>query len=113
MADSQPRVVDNPQAGRFEIHLDGQRVGVAMYNRSPSSISFTHTVVDSRYSGRGLGSALAHGALDAARAEGLSVLPFCPFIRAFIEEHTEYVELVPPDQRARFHLESKPSSAGQ
>jgi predicted GNAT family acetyltransferase len=113
MADSQPRVVDNAQAGRFEIQLDGQRVGVAMYNRSGSTLSFTHTVIDSRFSGRGLGSTLAQSALDTVRAEGLSVLPFCPFIRDYMEEHPEYIQLVPPEQRVRFRLEAKPSRAEQ
>ena len=112
MEDSQPQVVDNRQAGQFEIRLDGDRVGVAMYNRSESTISFTHTVIDSRYGGRGFGSTLARGALDAVRAEGLSVLPYCPFIRGYIEQHPDYIGLVPADQRARFRLELK-SSPGQ
>ena len=34
-------------------------------------------------------------ALDAARAEGLGVLPFCPFVRGFIDKNRDYVDLVP------------------
>jgi uncharacterized protein len=113
MAESQPQVVDNAQAGQFEIRLDGERAGVAVYSRQGSIISFSHTVIDSRHSGHGLGSALARGALDAARTDGLSVLPFCPFIRAYIEKHPEYIELVPAHERARFGLEPRPAPAEQ
>ena len=100
----QPRVVDNPDAGRFEILMDGAVAGFAEYGRSGSTASFTHTVIDSSFEGRGLGSILARGALDAARDEGLSVLPFCPFIRGYIQRHPEYLDLVPSDRRARFAL---------
>jgi predicted GNAT family acetyltransferase len=48
---------------------------------------------------------LIAGALDAARAEGLAVLPFCPFVRRFIDEHREYLDLVPAQRRAEFKLD--------
>jgi hypothetical protein len=34
------------------------------------------------------------------------VLPFCPFVRRYIAERSELLELVPPDRRAAFGLES-------
>ncbi len=67
-------------------------------------IAFNHTEVDDEFEGRGLGSQLAQAALDAARDEGLDVLPFCPFIKAWIGKHPEYLDLVPADQRERFGL---------
>jgi uncharacterized protein len=43
----------------------------------------------------GLGGWLARAALDDARARGLMVMPFCPFIADFIECHIdEYGDLV-------------------
>jgi len=39
-----------------------------------------------------------------ARRDGLSVLPFCPFVRGYIARHPEDVELVPADLRAHFDL---------
>jgi uncharacterized protein len=88
-------VVDNPSAGRFEIKVDGQVAGFAAYRRSGATVSFTHTEIDSSFEGRGLGSKLARGALDAVRAEGSAVVPLCPFIRRYIERHPEYLDLVP------------------
>jgi uncharacterized protein len=42
--------------------------------------------------------------LDAARAGGLAVLPFCPFVRRYIQRHREYADLVPANERPRFDL---------
>jgi predicted GNAT family acetyltransferase len=43
-------------------------------------------------------------ALSNARAEGLAVRPFCPFVRSYIAAHPEYVDLVPEDMRAKLEL---------
>ena len=100
-----PRVADNPGESRFEIFTDdGERAGFAEHERQPGVMALRHTEVDDRFGGQGLGSALARGALDAAREEGLAVLPFCPFIRRWIGNHPEYADLVPADQRERFGL---------
>ena len=44
--------------------------------------------------GKGVGSALAKGALDAVRAGGLGVEPRCPFFASYIRRHKEYADLV-------------------
>jgi uncharacterized protein len=104
MVQMEPRVVDNPAADRFEILLDGEVAGYAEYQRTGSTVLFTHTLIEPRFSGRGLGSTLVQGALDAARSTQSSVLPFCPFVRSYIQRHPDYLELVPAGQRARFGL---------
>ena len=107
---SDPTVVQNPDAGRFELRLDGEVAGFAEYHLRGSTTAFTHTVVEPRFEGRGLGSVLARGALDATRSAGRQVLPFCPFIRGYIERHPAYLDLVPADRRAEFGL---PADAGE
>jgi predicted GNAT family acetyltransferase len=104
MVQMEPSVVDNPAADRFEIRLDGEVAGYAEYQRTGSTVLFTHTVIEPRFSGRGLGSILVRGALDAARSAQASVLPLCPFVRSYIERHPDYVDLVPAGQRTRFGL---------
>ncbi|MEU4106879.1 GNAT family N-acetyltransferase [Streptomyces tanashiensis] len=73
-------------------------------DESEGEIAFLHTETDPRFAGRGLGGLLARGALDDARARGLHVLPYCPFIRGWIRKHPEYADLVPETRRARFGL---------
>jgi len=97
-------VTDVPDRGQFEIAVDGSVVGLAQYRRRPGVIAFTHTEIDPAHGGEGLGRTLVTAALDAARAQGLGVLPFCPFVRDFIDRHREYLDLVPADRRAAFGL---------
>jgi uncharacterized protein len=102
----EPRVVDNPGADRFEVLVDDAVAGYVEYRRIGSSVAFTHTIVDPSFEGHGLGSTLARGALDATRKAGYPVLPFCPFMRGFIERHPAYLDLVPAERRAEFELAS-------
>jgi predicted GNAT family acetyltransferase len=86
-------VRNNTALKRFELNADGH-VAVANYRLSPGVITFMHTEVPAELSGRGIGSALARGALDQVRAQGLKVVAQCPFIGAFIRKHPEYRDLL-------------------
>jgi uncharacterized protein len=95
----QADVVHVPDASRYELRLGGRLVGLAAYRRRNGRIAFTHTEVEPSCEGRGLGSRLAAAALDDAAREGLAVVPLCPFIAHYIDEHPEYEELVAPGYR--------------
>jgi hypothetical protein len=84
---------DNSADHRFELEADGH-VAMAHYKLAPGVITFTHTLVPKELEGRGIGSRLARGALDAARAQGLKVVPKCPFIAGYIGKHPEYADLI-------------------
>ncbi len=86
-------VRNNTELHRFELDADGH-MAVAYYRLSPGVISFTHTEVPNELSGRGIGSALARGALDIVRAQGLKVVAQCPFISAFMGKHPEFNDLL-------------------
>ncbi len=94
-------VVDVPEASRFELRLGGRLVGLAAYRRRNGRIAFTHTEVDEGREGHGFGSRLAAGALTAVQAEGLEVVPLCPFIAHYIDTHPEYEPLVASGYRDR------------
>jgi uncharacterized protein len=88
-------VQDNTSEHRFEAQDEsGVVAGFAAYQRVEDRVVFTHTVVDDAFEGRGIGSTLVREALDAVRREGLRVEPRCPFVRAFVERHPEYGDLV-------------------
>lgn len=89
-------VKDNREAHRFEAEVEGE-LSVAYYVRRGDTIEFTHTEVPPSQEGRGIAAALARTALDRVRADGLKVVPSCPYFRAYIKRHPEYRDLVTMD----------------
>ena len=86
-------VRDNVQRHRFEMDVDGH-VAFSNYTRDGNVLTVMHTEVPAALNGRGLGSILVKGILDLARAQGLKVVPVCPFVRAYIGKHPEYADLL-------------------
>ena len=97
-------VRDKPERERYEIEVDGETAGYSDYRGQGPVRAFTHTEIDGRFEGRGLGSELIRFALDDARSQGLHVLPVCPFVKAFLAGHPEYLDLVEPQHRQAFNL---------
>ena len=86
-------VRDNPARLRFELEVDGH-VAFAEYGLAAGVITFVHTVVPKELGGRGVGSTLARGALEDVRRRGLKVVAQCPFIKAFMDKHAEFNDLL-------------------
>jgi hypothetical protein len=95
-------VTNKPDLHRYEIEVDGELGGFTVYEQLNSQLAFVHTEIDSKFEGQGLGSTLVRQALDDVRAQGIGVLPFCPFVHRFIGKNPEYVDLVPSWARERF-----------
>lgn len=102
--DAQIVVTDAPERDRFEITVDGELAGFLVYRSRQGLMALIHTEVEDRFEGHGLGGRLARFALDQARADGLVVLPFCPFVNEWLKRHPEYVDLVPDSYRPNFGL---------
>jgi uncharacterized protein len=88
------RVEEDAVRHRFIAYVEDQPAGYVLYRRDPDTVIFTHTVVEDAYAGRGVGGALARGALDQVRGAGLRVIAQCPFISAWIDKHPQYRDLV-------------------
>jgi uncharacterized protein len=85
-------VRNNTELSRYEAYVDGDLAGFAVYVMQGSNIVFTHTEV--YVEGKGVGSTLVREALDDVRRGGtLTVVPLCPFVKAYIESHPEYADL--------------------
>ena len=96
--DDDPRITvgDHAEEHRFEMHVEGRLVGHLDYVREEGILRVTHTEIDAELRGRGLGARLVHGALDGARQEEMSVVPECSFVRAWLDQHPEYADIVAP-----------------
>lgn len=93
-------VTDLPDEHRFEARDgDGTVLGVAEYRREPGVVVFTHTEVDPRHEGHGVGTTLVGQALDAVRAAGMRIDPQCPFVKDFVADHPAYADLVADPSR--------------
>ena len=97
-------VVDVPERGRFEVRVGDRVVGLASYHVDNGLMTLPHTEVDPSMGGRGLGKALVSAVLDAARERGLHVLPYCSFVRHYIQQHPETLDLVADDDKPHFGL---------
>jgi hypothetical protein len=103
-AEPQIAIADAPGRQRFEANLDGELAGFLVYRSRKGLLALIHTEVEERFEGHGVGGRLARFALDRARADGLAVLPFCPFVNDWLKRHREYVDLVPAAYREQFDL---------
>ena len=87
-------VRNNDALNRFEIDVDGHKAYMD-YRLSPGAITLTLTEVPRELNGRGIGSALVRGALEAVRTDGRKVIVQCGFIRAYMAKHPEFNDLLP------------------
>lgn len=104
-AEPQIAIADNPEESRYEIRVGDELAGFTQYRPRPGgTIALVHTEINERFEGQGLATRLIGFALDDARSRGLAVLPFCPFVKGYVERHPDYLDLVPEAQRERFGL---------
>lgn len=103
MAD--PVVTDKPEEHRYEITVDGKVAGFIDYHDHGERRALNHTEIDPAYEGHGLAATITRAALDDIRAHGKVVLPYCPYVRSYINKHRdEYADLVPQADQEKFHL---------
>jgi predicted GNAT family acetyltransferase len=81
-------VVDNREAHRFELAVDGKTATLA-YERTPTSLVLVHTQVPPSLRGRHIADTLAKAGVESARAQGLQVVAKCHFVRAYLRKHRE------------------------
>lgn len=86
-------VVERPENGRFELDFPGGQA-FAVYRSDGDRIVVTHSEVPLAFNGRGLGSQLAEGIFQIARASGRRVVPRCSFVAAWAHRHPGYADVL-------------------
>jgi len=97
-------VIRNPETHRFEVRL-GDQTAFAEYREKPGHLILPHTVVPEAFAGKGVAGALAVAAFGYAREHGLTVIPTCPFMAAWVKKHVEAQDLVDPSCRGELGLD--------
>lgn len=78
---------------RFVARIDGVEAENS-YSIHERVMTITHTRVPEAIAGRGIAGALTAAALEYARARGLTVVPQCAYVAAYVGKHPEYAALV-------------------
>jgi len=100
-------VLDIPEQHRYVIQSGGEQIGLMEYQRDGDTLALLHAETDPAHSGQGIAGQLTREVLDEARARGLSVIPLCPYVAAWMRKHPDYADLVPESQRAQFGLATR------
>ena len=98
VSDDDP-VTDNQAESRFEIRAGG-RLAELIYHRRGDRLALIHTEVPEELEHHGLGGRLVTAAIDRAAREGLTIVPYCPFARDWLERHPDVAGRVTIDWRA-------------
>lgn len=93
MADASVQVRRNEGEEQFEAEVGGE-TAVLTYAEQHGKLYLLHTQVPEAMEGHGVGGALVRAAMDFATAQGVKVVPFCPFARAWLQRHPQYEEMV-------------------
>jgi predicted GNAT family acetyltransferase len=86
-------VSDNQERRRFELIEQGL-TAFADYRRNGDVLVIPHVEAPIPLRGTGAAGRLMAGLLDRIRAQGLKVLPTCPYAAAYIRRHPEYSDLL-------------------
>lgn len=88
-------ITHNKDANQFVTIVDGK---ISRLDYSVSSdgktLNFYSTFVPPELRGRNLGQEIVKFALDFAKENDCKIIPSCPFVKRFIDNHPEYENIV-------------------
>jgi hypothetical protein len=90
---SEVEVTRNDATGRFETTVDGHLAELT-FRRVGDRLILVHTGVPEEIAHHGLAGDLAEAAFRFAAVEGLTVVPQCPYVRAWMAKHPDEVDKV-------------------
>jgi predicted GNAT family acetyltransferase len=100
MTDKTPTVRDDRPAQRFVLE-EGGAVGELTYEMDDGRLVLLHTEVADALRGHGAGGRLVRAAVARARDDGLTVVPWCPYARRWLREHSDVADTVTVDWHTR------------
>jgi len=78
---------------RFEIEINGHFAFIN-YGERENQIALVHTETEPELVGTGAAAAVVEKTLQFIKDSGKKLLPFCPYVFAFIKKHQEWKAIV-------------------
>ncbi|HSR83475.1 MAG TPA: GNAT family N-acetyltransferase [Streptosporangiaceae bacterium] len=88
------KVVDNQAESRFEVPGTAAEL---IYRTNGKRLVLVHTEVPESLGGRGIGGHLVQAAVDKAAANGMTIVPLCPYARSWLKRHPDQAASAPID----------------
>jgi predicted GNAT family acetyltransferase len=85
---SPPEVVDDVAHHRFAAEVEGSMARLE-YQLDGGRLILVHTEVPEQLGGRGLGGQLVRAGVARAARDGLTLVPWCPYARRWLQEHPD------------------------
>lgn len=79
--------------GRYVLREGGAEAELTYSILSPSMIIADHTGVPDALRGSGAGRRLVERLVADARAEGVKIVPLCPFVKSQLARHPEWADV--------------------
>lgn len=86
-------LVKNEAKKRFEIEADGHFAFIN-YGEMGNQIALVHTEAEPELAGTGAASAVVEKTLHWIEDNEKTLLPFCPYVFAYIKKHPEWKRIV-------------------
>ena len=87
-------VIDLPDEQRYELRLEGERVGSADYRVSDGVMTIPHVETEPVHRGKEFAARLMANVLDDVRARELTVQPTCSYAAAYMRRRPETHDLI-------------------
>ncbi|MCF6297554.1 MAG: N-acetyltransferase [Flavobacteriaceae bacterium] len=86
-------LIDNIEKKQYEFHIE-EHIPRIEYIKAQNNIYLTHTEVQQKLTGKGVGTALVKQVLQDIKEKNLTLIPLCPFVAMYIKRNPEWKELV-------------------
>ena len=85
---------DGPKGGRYITIINGDEAEMTYSRAGATRIIIDHTGVPDSMRGLGVGKRLVEAAVTDARAEGVKIIPLCPFAKATLAKQPDWQDVV-------------------
>lgn len=86
-------LVKNVEKKRFEIEVNGSYAFIN-FGEFGNQVALVHTEAETALAGTGAAGAVVEKTLHYLEDNNMQLLPFCPFVFAYIKKHPEWKRIV-------------------